>query len=195
MSGLAQFVTTELSSDIAVWYCVNSGFLNQPTDRDTFRFHTFNMQPMIEIVEQLGYPIDKGVLPHFQRTKALMFSLSAFKKLENNDKKEFKEKINCLTQNCIEVDKEKVAADVLALETCIRFVPIDGPASEANVSKIVETLPKDLKILPIKEIIHFGSILDAQKSASDYRLEYDFTGSELPKEKIEWEYGLNIFEK
>ena len=87
MSGLAQFVTTQLSTDVALWYCVNSGHLNQPPDRDTFRFHVFNLQPMIEMVELLGYPIDKGVLPHFQRTKALLFSLSAYKKMDNDEKK------------------------------------------------------------------------------------------------------------
>jgi hypothetical protein len=43
LCGQAQFVTTEIDSDVAVWYCVNSGFLNQPTDRDTFRFHYYNL--------------------------------------------------------------------------------------------------------------------------------------------------------
>lgn len=61
LCGLAQFVTTEVKSDVAVWYCANSGYLNQPTDRDTFRFHTYNMHVLIDIVKTLGYPIDKGV--------------------------------------------------------------------------------------------------------------------------------------
>lgn len=43
LCGLAQFVTTEVTSDVAIWYCVNSGYFNQPTDRDTFRYHLFNM--------------------------------------------------------------------------------------------------------------------------------------------------------
>ncbi len=47
LCGLAQYVTTEIPSDVAVWYCVNSGFFNQPTDRDTFRYHVFNIDPMI----------------------------------------------------------------------------------------------------------------------------------------------------
>lgn len=57
LSGLAQFVTTEISTDLAVWFCVNSGYLNQPTDRDTFRFHVPNMKYLIDIVNALGYPI------------------------------------------------------------------------------------------------------------------------------------------
>lgn len=51
MCGLAQFVNTQLGSDLAVWYCVNSCVLNQPADRDTFRFHLYNINPMIDIVK------------------------------------------------------------------------------------------------------------------------------------------------
>ncbi len=50
---------------------VNSGFMNQPTDRDTFRFHFYNIEPMIKIVQFLGYPNDKELIPHYNRTKAL----------------------------------------------------------------------------------------------------------------------------
>lgn len=81
LCGLAQFVTTKARSDVAVWYCVNSGYLNQPTDRDTFRFHTFNMKALIEINELLGYPIVKGTKDHLRRTYTMMKMLSMVKKL------------------------------------------------------------------------------------------------------------------
>ena len=87
MCGLAQFVTTQIPSDVAIWYCVNSGFLNQPTDRDTFRFHFPNMEPMIKIVKALNYPLDKGLKSHFLRTKTLMVMLSKFKKFTTHEKK------------------------------------------------------------------------------------------------------------
>lgn len=90
MCGLAQFVTTQISSDIAVWYCVNSCVLNQPADKDTFRFHLYNINPMIDIVKELGYPIDKGVQEHLKKTKALLNGLSAFKKMSNEQKKNLK---------------------------------------------------------------------------------------------------------
>jgi len=83
LCGLAQFVTTELDSDLAVWYCANSGFLNQPTDRDTFRFHVFNMNPLFDMVKTLGYPLDKGAYDHLSRTKSLLSTLTWFKKLSN----------------------------------------------------------------------------------------------------------------
>ena len=105
MCGQSQFVTTEVDTDIAVWYCVNSGYLNQPTDRDTFRYHYYNLQPMIKIVEVLGYPIDKGLMPHYHRTKTLLSFLSLFKAMKSpSDKKTFKNMLTGLYQNGIFVD-------------------------------------------------------------------------------------------
>ena len=101
LCGLAQFVTTEINSDLAVWYCVNSGFLNQPTDRDTFRFHVYNMKPLIDITKALNYPIDKGVDNHLARTKSLLSTLAGYKKLSGSQKKSFKEAIRCLYQNSV----------------------------------------------------------------------------------------------
>ncbi len=71
LSGLAQFITTEVSSDIPVWYCTNKGYLNHPTDRYTFWFHVFNMNPLIDIVKAFGYPLDKGVYDHLVRKKII----------------------------------------------------------------------------------------------------------------------------
>lgn len=101
LCGLSQFVTTQLNSDLAVWYCVHSGLFNQPTNRDTFRFHVYNMNQFIQIVKILGYPIDKGVYKHLYRTRSLLRLLAAFKKLSNSQKKSFKEALKCLYQNSI----------------------------------------------------------------------------------------------
>jgi hypothetical protein len=49
------YLSTKLPTDIAIWYVVNSGWLNQPTDRDTLRFHIFNIKPLLDIVELLEY--------------------------------------------------------------------------------------------------------------------------------------------
>jgi hypothetical protein len=83
MCGLSQFVTTELNTDIAIWYCVNSGYLNQPTDRDTFRFHFYNLEPMIKITKVLGYPNDKNLKIHYLRTKAFLNLLNKFKRMKH----------------------------------------------------------------------------------------------------------------
>ncbi len=88
MCGQAQFVNTQVSTDIAVWYCVNSGYLNLPTDRDTFRFHFYDLEPMMKIVQALGYPNDEGLMGHYNRTKALFSFLSVYKTMKSkHDKK------------------------------------------------------------------------------------------------------------
>lgn len=109
MCGLAQFVTTQIPTDVAVWYCVNSGYLNQPTDRDTFRFHFPNVEPMIKIVKALGYPCDEGLRGHFLRTKTLMTMLSRFKKFTTNEKKEFKTWCKGFHQRGFFIDSTKVS--------------------------------------------------------------------------------------
>lgn len=130
MCGQAQFVTTELTTDVAVWYCVNSGYLNQPTDKDTFRFHVQNLEPMIKMTELLGYPNDKGLMPHYHRTKALISLLRAFKSLNtHHEKKTFKNMLLGLYQNGRFVDTKNVSQKFSEVEICSEFIPIDGPAS------------------------------------------------------------------
>lgn len=83
MCGQAQFFNTMVSTDIALWYCVNSGYLNLPTDRDTFRFHFYDLEPMIKMVETLGYPNDPNLMAHYNRTKALFSFLSVYKTIKS----------------------------------------------------------------------------------------------------------------
>lgn len=92
-------MTTQVSTDVAIWYCVNSGYLNQPTNRDTFRFHCFNIDPMIKMLDVLGYPIHEGVRPHLNRTKILMKLLSKVKAQTHNERKAFKTLFKGLYQN------------------------------------------------------------------------------------------------
>lgn len=103
MCGQSQFVTTQINTDIAIWFCVNSGFMNQPTDRDTFRYHLYNIEPMIKIVEVLGYPNDKGLIPHYNRTKSLNSIFTLFKGID--EKKAFKTMISGIYQNGLYVKK------------------------------------------------------------------------------------------
>lgn len=60
---------------------------------------------MIKIVEVLGYPNDKGLVPHYNRTKNLLNLLSIYKSLKSiHDKKTFKNMLLGLCQNGIFVN-------------------------------------------------------------------------------------------
>lgn len=190
LCGLAQFVTTQLNTDLAVWFCVNSCYLNQPTNRDTFRYHVYNMEPLIEITKTLGYPIHKGVNEHLARTKSVLSTLAGFKKLNASQKVSFKEAIRGLYQNSIQINPKSIGKDFLKIETSIHFVPIDGDASKENIEKIIKLLPKAMRNLPIDEIVHIGGLIDAQKLASDIFIDFNFKADPLPKSTVNWDYGL-----
>ena len=192
LCGLPQFVTTQISTDIAIWYCVNSGFLNQPTDRDTFRFHFYNLEPMIKITQLLGCPNHEGLQRHLLRTKALLTMLNRFKKLNNSQKKTFKNIFKGLYQKGIFVDVTKVSPKFKEVEICTEFVPIDGPADEAQIKQVRERLPKYTLEMSNEDLYYISTLLDAQKSASDIYLDYNLVAPPLPQAEVNWCYGLNF---
>jgi len=190
MCGLAQFVTTQLPSVVAVWYCVSSGYLNQPTDRDTYRFHSPNIEPMIKIVKALGYPLDKGLKGHYLRTKALMILLSKFKKFTTSEKKEFKTWSRGFYQRGFFIDSTKVSEKFKNLEVCSSFIPVDGEPEPDQLKRIIEKYPQFSRELPPEELYYITTLLDAQKSASDIFLDYFIKVPPLPKAEINWCYGI-----
>ena len=191
LCGLAQFVTTQIPTDVAIWYCVNSGYLNQPTDRDTFRFHFPNLEPMIKIVKTLGYPNDVGLKSHFFRTKTLMVQLSRFKKLTTHQKKEFKAWCTGFYQRGFFLDPTKVSEKFKELEVCPGFIPVDGEPEPNQILQIRSKFPAYCEQLSNEELYYICTLLDAQKSASDIFLDYNLKIPPLPKSEINWCYGLN----
>ena len=109
--GLPMFVTTRVSSDVALWYVVNSGFFNLPTNRDVFRYHIFNMEPMVKMLRVLKYPLHKGVKEHFFRTRAMLKMLFKLKKYNPNFQKGFHTIFKGFYQKGFFVDITKVSID------------------------------------------------------------------------------------
>ena len=69
---------------------------------------------MIKIVEALGYPIDKGLMSHYYRSKALMTLLSSYKSLKNiHEKKTFKNYAKGFYQNGIFVEGKNISKKFL----------------------------------------------------------------------------------
>lgn len=126
MCGLAQFVATRVTTDVAIWYIVNSGYFNLPTNRDVFRYHIFNMEPMVKILRVLKYPLHKGVKEHFFRTRAMLKMLFKLKKYNPNFQKGFPTIFRGFYQKGFFVDIENVAIDFWEREVCTMFIPVDG---------------------------------------------------------------------
>ena len=166
LTGMPQYVLTKIPNDVAVWYCVNSCLFDMPTDRDTCRLHLFNMEPMLLILKELKYPVSQQTLKQITRTKVLMTMLSMSKKVNTN----FKNKITCLVQNAIEINLDDVDDDVKHREGNIKWIPLDGPASQTQINKILNTFPDFFQELTIDELVGLSKMVNASKSASDIAL-------------------------
>ncbi len=189
MCGLPQFVLTRVPTDVAIWYCVNSCLLDQPTDRDTVRFHMFNLNVMIDILGELGYPISDQTFKQINRTKVLMSMLSTVKRNET----EFRNKIYCLYQNAVQIDTSKLADSVKEKEKVVNWIPIDGPASEEQQEQILNTFPKYYQELTINELVGLAKMVSPSLSASAIKLETNWEPEPGScSSQIKWTvYGLN----
>lgn len=190
LTGLPQYVLTKIPTDVAVWYCVNSCLLNPPTDRDTCRLHLFNMDPMLEMLKELNYPVSTKTIQQINRTKVLMSMLSMCKK--NNT--QFRNKMTCLVQNAVKINLDKVPDVVKNCEGLIEWIPTDGPASQEQIDKILETLPKFYSELSINELVGLSKMVNPQLSASAITLDPNYEPEQV-NAIINWSvYGLKIIE-
>jgi hypothetical protein len=186
LCGNPQFVISKVPVDIAIWYCINSCLLNQPTDRDTIRYHMFNLDPMIEITRVFGYPISDQTINQINRVKVMMSMLSLVKK----DEVRTNNRIRCLYQNAIRIDTSKLPENVVQLEKIIEWIPLDGPASHEQVEAILDTFPKYYRNLTIAELVGISQMVSPSLSASDIQLETTWVPPNL-KYLVNWSYGLN----
>lgn len=187
LTGLSQYVITKVPSDIAVWYCVNSCLLDQPTNKDTCRMHAFNLDPMIEMLHELNYPIHPKTLQHIKRVKVLLSMLSLCKKSEIN----FRNKMTCLVQNGIKINHDKIHPDVRRLENFIEWIPTDGPASQEQINEILSSFPDIFSQLSINELVGISKLVNPNKSASDIKLSCNWVPITV-EPVINWiSYGLN----
>lgn len=177
LCGLPQYTITKVPTDIALWFTVHSGLLNLPTDRDTFRYHLFNLNIMIDILKELKYPIDERIYNHSFRLQTLMTMLSMCKK----DNTKFKNNIQCLYQNAIKINGYP-----------INWIPIDGPASPEQTDSILNSFPSYFRKLSISELVGIAQMVDPNLSASKIELKSDWTSSDV-NYKVNWKYGLNNY--
>ena len=186
LTGLSQYVITKVPSDVAIWYCVNSCLLEPSTDKDTGRLHAFNLDPMIEMLNELKYPISEKTLRHINRTKVLLSMLSLCKMPRNN----LVNRIICLIQNAIPINHKNINAEVLNLEGSIKWIPTDGPASREQIEEILSTFPDIYKKLSINELVGLCKLVSPNKSASNIKLSPDWIPEDVSYVVNWFSYGL-----
>jgi hypothetical protein len=194
MCGLSQFCSTNISTDIALWYCISSGFLNQPTDKDTFRFHLFDLQHMLKLVKALNYPIHSGFERHYLRTRALFHFLDKFKRSTLHQKKALKTLFRGLYQRGFFVDTSSFTPKFREVEVCSEFMPTDGAADEEQVEEVRKRFPSWCAGLTNEDLFLVSGLLDEHKLFSDIFLDYNVAVPALPPAENSWKFGSELIE-
>jgi hypothetical protein len=193
MCGLSQFLSTQISTDIAVWYCVSSGYFNNPTNKDTFRFHLFEIDGMVKIVQALGYPLHEGFKRHYLRTKALFYFLDQFKRLNHHGRLAFRTLIRGLYQKGFFVNTSSFTPKFKEFEVCTEFIPIDGAADEHQIAEVRKRLPKFCEGLTNEELVYLSGLSDENKEFSEIFLEYNVAIPSVTAE-CNWKFGFDPIE-
>ena len=77
--------------------------------------------------------------------------LSMVKKMDTPGKKSWKNKMECLYQKGVKVNKEKVTNEKFTkVETVVEYIPVDGPAEKDQVIEIYKTLSEKLQKVPVE---------------------------------------------
>ena len=194
MCGLSQFVSTQVNTDIAIWYCANSGYLNNVVEKDTFRFHLYNMDPIIKIVKLLNYPMDEGFQRHYQRTLALYYFLDKYKRSSVNQRKNMRNMFRALYQKVLFVDTAGLFKNFLQTEVCTEFIPVDGAADQEQINAVKAKMPAFCHNMKTEDLYYISTILDETKQAHEIPISYDVVMPVMPEHEINWKYGLDSFD-
>lgn len=194
LCGLPKFVSTQVGTDIALWFCLSSGQLNLSTDQDSFRFHLFELEHMQKLVDVLGYPLHEGFIRHYQRTRALYYFLDKLKRSTPHQKKALASLFRALYQAGFFVSTSQFSSKFKQVEGCTDFIPIDGPADEAQVEEVRKRFPKFCSELTREDLVYVWGLLDEQKLFSDIPLSYDVVVPALPEAETNWKFGFGHLE-
>jgi hypothetical protein len=193
MCGLSQFVSTQVSTDIALWYTANSGFLNNPVEKDTFRFHLFNLQHILKLIRLLNYPMHQGFQRHYQRTLALYHLLDSYKRCSPHQRKAMKCLFRGLYQKGFLVDTSKLEKRFRENEVCSEFIPVDGPADEVQIQEVKSRMPAFCKDMLREDLLYVCSLLDDHKQIQEIFLDYTVEVPAVPEAQVNWKYGLEHY--
>lgn len=164
LCGLSQFVSTQIGTDLALWYVANSGYLNTPVEKDCFRFHLYDMEYILKVVELLDYPMHEGFERHYLSTRALYYFMDNYKRSTPNERKNMKNLFRGLYQGGFLVDTSMLDKKFRSVELCSEFIPVDGPASKKQRKAIRRRkLPTFCKNLSDADLVYIGSLLDDHK--------------------------------
>jgi hypothetical protein len=184
LTGRPEFPITMVSLRTAIWYIFASAEISMPPRRDVLRTHLLHVQPLKKLLSLCKLEINDRANRHIVRLRVMLSMLSEVKKNQHL----FRCLIQTLTQNCLEVD---IGALRVSFERKVRFVPLDGDASEAQVQKVLLLLPPHYKNLSVAELVSIAKLVDPSKSAGDIEFPIEWDPVLPESSTIYWgNYGL-----
>eukprot|EP00742_Colponemidia_sp_Colp-10_P013693 GILJ01015487.1.p1 GENE.GILJ01015487.1~~GILJ01015487.1.p1 ORF type:complete len:619 (+),score=91.03 GILJ01015487.1:68-1858(+) len=192
LSGLPELPTTKVPLGVAAWYVAAASAFTLSGKEEPMRAHIAHIEPLLAIVDLVGYALPPGISAHIQRLRTMLGMLRAVK----TDRHSLPFIAKALYQNSIAIDPETILPAMLERESIPPFLPIDGPATEASAALAVRALPKPWQAVSQKELLAIASMVEPSFSAGDVIIPYDFAPvadrrwAAGAKVVSEWAYGL-----
>jgi len=171
MSGLPGYLNIRVPLGLACWMVTASPFLELPTKRDMVRTHVFHLRPIYDLAQISGMPMPPSAALERQRLR--LVALYRFLGWAKREDAEFRMCVRALYQNCAILDTEKHAGVINRSDYCkfpVRFVPLDGGASDAQKEAVLAECFADLASLGAEEIVYIASLVSPNSAADTITL-------------------------
>ena len=183
LTGLAQYVSTQLPLGVCCWFCVCSS-LARPSDlpisTDTTRVHADYAEALIKLCELVNYQVPEAAIRHIRRLAALFSLLAVCKRDGRHD----------LSGNTVfQLAVQALHSNALEVHPCV-FLPLDGPpkreVSTAAFEFLCSQTGTSLRQITWEELVYLAGKVHPNKSAVDIDLPVTLTIPPLPPPKEAW---------
>ncbi|KAH7820713.1 uncharacterized protein MONOS_2084 [Monocercomonoides exilis] len=188
LTGLVGFVTTPLRLDAAVFFTLCSAMFTHPPppEADTLRAHIIHVEELMKLAQLASIPVPEEIVYFFKRTRVAMQLLSLSKR---TSRQHVLSLAKGLVQKAVIINKENVKKELFDThpDYQLPLVPLDGPADDEQIEKVLSMLPKHVKEIPLANVYHYLQMADPKLSAVDLQLPLiEKEPLAMPEPVVEW---------
>ena len=144
------FINFQMPLGAACWFCLASCLATENCTQDAIRMHMRHTRPLFKLCELAGYHVPEAVHTYNKRLRVL-FTLRLMAARSFN---RFRSLMLALYQKVLFIHNPSRNVNNFA-----GIVPVDGPADEAQIEKVLEILPKYCRDISIEEVIGIGALI------------------------------------
>lgn len=179
------FVSFQIPLGAACWFCLASCLAPENCTQDAIRMHMRHTRPLFKLCELAGYHVPEAVQTYNKRLRVL-FTLRLMAAHSFN---RFRSLMLALYQKVIFIHDPSHNVKNFA-----GIVPVDGPADEAQIEKVLEILLKYCRDISIEEVIGIGALITSPSvSIKNIDLSVHWQPPPIPDAAVFWKhYDDNI---